>query len=224
MAGGSIGIGKVIVGVAVLVLALLAGVAMIPVAWIGVGAMLALLPGLVLILGGRGMRRRRGLGGGKTVALDNVTLTSRCYGLTGKPDRMIRQGGMVIPEEWKRSRSVWPNHRAQLGVYFILIEEQLEVRPTHGFIVCGDGTRHRVENSEELRAWVLGLAGQIRAARAAVDETIPVNPRAGQCRPCGVRQYCGQARANQFAVGSIGKVHLRRPRVVFHPVLLFEGA
>jgi hypothetical protein len=37
-----------------------------------------------------------------------------------------------------------------------------------GVIVCGDGTRHRVENTDELRAWVLDLAGQIRAARAAV--------------------------------------------------------
>jgi CRISPR-associated exonuclease Cas4 len=89
---------------------------------------------------------------------------------------------------------VWPNHKAQLGVYFLLIEDQLGVTPSHGFIVCGDGTRHRIDNSEELRAWVLDLAGQIRAARAAVMEPIPVNPNPGQCRPCGMRGHCGQAR------------------------------
>ena len=33
-----------------------------------------------------------------------------------------------------------------------------------GFIVCGDGTRDRAENDESLRAWVLDLADQIRAA------------------------------------------------------------
>jgi hypothetical protein len=51
-------------------------------------AFLALLLGLLLIVVGRGMRQRRGLGGGKTVSLDGVTLTSRRLGLTGRPDRL----------------------------------------------------------------------------------------------------------------------------------------
>ena len=57
-----------------------------------------------------------------------------------------------------------------------------------------NGSRHRVENTAELRAWVLDLAGQIRAARARRGEVIPVNPRPGRCRSCGVRGHCGQAR------------------------------
>jgi hypothetical protein len=129
-------------------------------------AVLVLLLGLVLVLAGRGMRRRRGLGKGRTVSLDSVTLTSLQHGLTGRPDRLIRVDGTVIPEEWKSARRLEPWHRAQMGVYFILIEEQLSVRPPYGVIVLGDGSRHRVENDAELRAWVLGLAGQIRAARA----------------------------------------------------------
>jgi CRISPR/Cas system-associated exonuclease Cas4 (RecB family) len=166
----------------------------LPDGWIALGAFLALLLGLGLVLAGRGMRLRRGLGGGKTVSLDRVTLTSRRLGLTGKPDRLIRQDGIVWPEEWKSARQVRAWHRAQMGVYFALIEDQLGVRPPHGFIVCGDGARHRIENTEELRAWVLDLAGQIRAARARVAEVIPVSPRPGQCRPCGMRGHCGQAR------------------------------
>ena len=43
-------------------------------------------------------------------------------------------------------------HRAQMAVYFILVEEELRLRPSHGFIVLGDGTRHRIDNTEELRA------------------------------------------------------------------------
>ena len=81
-----------------------------------------------------------------------------------------------------------------MGVYFVLIEEELRIRPAHGFVVLGDGTRHRIENSGELRAWVLDLAGQIRAARAAVTAPIPVCPKPGQCRPCGMRGHCRQAR------------------------------
>ena len=81
-----------------------------------------------------------------------------------------------------------------MGCYFLLIEEELRIRPTHGFIVLGDGTRQRVENTAELRAWVLELAGQIRAARAAVTQPIPVDPQTGAVQ--GVRDagHCGQAR------------------------------
>jgi CRISPR-associated exonuclease Cas4 len=161
----------------------------------GLAAALLLVLGLLLILGGQGMRRRRGLGGGRTVSLDRVTLTSYRLGLTGRPDRLIKQaGGAVIPEEWKSARVLRPHHRAQMGVYFLLIEDQLRVRPAYGVIVCGDGTRHRVENTEELRAWVLELAGWVRAARAEVTRPIPVSPGPGQCCPCGMRGHCSQAR------------------------------
>jgi hypothetical protein len=57
-----------------------------------------------------------------------------------------------VPEEWKKSLKVWPSHRAQLGVAFIVIEDRLGVRPTHGFVVLGDGTRERVDNTPDLRA------------------------------------------------------------------------
>jgi CRISPR-associated exonuclease Cas4 len=165
----------------------------VPAGWIAVAAVLALLLGLWLMLAGRGMRRRRGLSGGKTVSLDRVTLTSRRLGLTGRPDRLIKADGSIIVEEWKSARTLRPWHRAQMGVYFLLVEEELRIRPSHGFVVLGDGTRHRIDNTDALRAWVLGLAGQIRAARAAVDQPIPVDPVPGQCRPCGMRGHCGQA-------------------------------
>lgn len=162
--------------------------------WVIAVAVLALLAGLLLVLGGGRLRRRFGLGQGRTLALDDVTLTSRRYGLTCRPDRLVRTGGTMIPEEWKKSLEVWPSHRAQLGVAFIVIEDRLGMRPTHGFVVLGDGTRERVDNTRELRAWVLDVAGQIRAARRNVAAPIPANPRPGQCRSCGMRGQCGQAR------------------------------
>jgi CRISPR/Cas system-associated exonuclease Cas4 (RecB family) len=68
------------------------------------------------------------------------------------------------------------------------------VRPLYGIVVCGDGSRHKVENSDALRAWVLEVARQIRAARVKVADPIPVTPKPRQCRPCGMRGQCGQAR------------------------------
>jgi CRISPR/Cas system-associated exonuclease Cas4 (RecB family) len=167
----------------------------LPADWIAVAAVLGLLLGLWLVLAGRGIRQRRGLGAGKTVSLDKIILRSHRLGLTGRPDRIIKADGSVIIEEWKSSLRLQPSHRAQMGVYFLLVEDhQLRIRPTHGFIVCGDGTRHRIDNTDDLRAWVLELAGQIRVARAAVAQPIPVSPAKGQCRPCGMRGHCGQAR------------------------------
>lgn len=92
--------------------------------------------------------------------LDRVTLNSDRLGLMGRPDRLIKTDGTIIVGEWKSSRTLRPWHRAQMGGYFLLVEEQLQIRPSHGFIVCGDGSRHRVENSEELRAWVSTWPGR----------------------------------------------------------------
>jgi CRISPR-associated exonuclease Cas4 len=72
----------------------------LPAGWIAVAAVLVLLLGLVLLLLGQGMRQHRGLGGGKTVSLDRVTLASHRLGLTGRPDRLIKTDGTVIVEEW----------------------------------------------------------------------------------------------------------------------------
>ena len=160
--------------------------------WPAAALLLAL--GLLLMLLGRGLLRSRGLGGGRTVSLDRVTLTSFPLGLTGRPDRLIKTGGTIRIEEWKSARVLRPHHRAQMGVYFLLAEEQFRRRPAYGVIVLGDGTRQRIDNTEELRAWVLELAGRIRAARAAVERVIAVHPLPGQCRACGMRGHCTQTR------------------------------
>jgi len=52
------------------------------------------------------MRQRRGPGGGKTVSLDRVTLTSRRLGLTGRPDRLIKADKTIIPEEWTTTTAI----------------------------------------------------------------------------------------------------------------------
>jgi hypothetical protein len=61
-----------------------------------------------------------------------------------------------------------------MGMDFLLIKDQLGVQPFHGLIVCGDGTRHRIDNDERLRVWVLELADRIRMARRDVARSIPV--------------------------------------------------
>jgi hypothetical protein len=100
----------------------------------------------------------------------------------------------VIVEEWKSARTLQPHHRAQLGVYFLLVEEQVAVRPAYGVIVGGDGAQLLCVLDSVPRAWVLELAGCIRAARAEVRRPIPVHPLPQQCRRCGMRDRCARRR------------------------------
>jgi CRISPR-associated exonuclease Cas4 len=159
------------------------------------GVVLGLL-GLVLAIRAVRARWARGLGYGKTVALDNVTLFSKRHELVGRPDRIVKAGKKLIPEEWKSStRKVEPWHIAQLATYFILIEEHYGVMPPYGFVVLGNGVRKRIKNTEELRERVLRIAAEIREARRHVEEEIRVSPQKWQCRVCGVRSGCVQSRA-----------------------------
>lgn len=130
---------------------------------------------------------------GRTVEVDSRTLYSARLGLAGRPDRIVLAGGIPIPEEWKSSTRVYDSHRAQMGVYLILVEEDTGIRPPHGFIVLSNGHRERVNNTPELRSWVLKIAAQIRSAKRQLDREIQANQPAGKCRACGVRGSCGQA-------------------------------
>jgi hypothetical protein len=136
--------------------------------------------GLAMVLRGRGVRSRRGLSQGRTLDLDGRNLYSARYGLAARPDRVFDDGGMPIPEEWKSARRVHDSHRAQMGVYFILLEEETGIRPLYGVIVTGDGKREIVRNTDDLRTWVLGIAEQIRRARGQMAEIIQVRPAAGE--------------------------------------------
>jgi CRISPR-associated exonuclease Cas4 len=98
----------------------------------------------------------------------------------------------AITKVRKSTLRVYDSHRAQLAVYFILIEEETGVRPPHGYIVTGQGTRHQVQNTPELRAWVMDVAERIRVARREFDWEIPVRQPAAKCRACGMREGCGQ--------------------------------
>src|SRR3954451_12205060 len=159
---------------------------------LSVALVLGLLGLLLVVFAVRG-RRKRGLGSGETVALDDVTLFSERLKLVGRPDRIVRQGGSFIPEEWKSSKRVNQGHKLQLGTYFLLIEEEYGERPPFGVVVLGDGSRVEVENTDALRSEVLEIAEKIRGRRRDIGEEIPVRQPAWKCRVCGQRGNCRQA-------------------------------
>ena len=136
---------------------------------LGVALLLGLLGLLLVVLATRG-RRKRGLGPVETIALDNRTLFSERLKLAGRPDRIIRQGEDLIPEEWKSSKRVSEGHRLQLGTYFLLIEEEYGVRPPFGVgrhSATARGSRSRTPSGFARRSWALpsesgSIGGRIR--------------------------------------------------------------
>jgi CRISPR-associated exonuclease Cas4 len=158
-------------------------------------AFATLLIGFILVWWASHSRELRGLGAGKTVALDDLTLYSERLKLAGRPDRIVRQGEHLIPEEWKPSaKRAHPGARLQIGAYLLLIEEEYGERPPFGVVVLGDGSRVQVENTEALSSEVLAIAEKIREHRARVAEEIPVRQPAWGCRACGQRDNCRQVR------------------------------
>ena len=115
-------------------------------------------------------RKSRGSGPGKPLALDDLVMVSERLKIVGRPDRIVRHGQFLIPEEWKPSaRRIYPGHRLQVGAYCLLIEEEFGVRPPHGVVVLAEGKRVEVENSDELRAEVLSVAEKIREHRRNIE-------------------------------------------------------
>ena len=129
------------------------------------------------------------------ISRDDVLLVSRRYGLTGRPDRIVKVGRHYIPEEKKPGLKVYDSYRAQLGVYLLLVEEHYGVRPPYGVLVLGDGRRVKIAQSEALRGWVLAMAEGIRRHRQQLGVALPppANPR--HCLGCGQRGHCAVRRA-----------------------------
>lgn len=160
--------------------------------WLLIASLLLAALGVLVVATASRARIERGLGPGRTVALDDRTLYSDRLKLLGRPDRLVREGEWILPEEWKSAKRASDGHRLQLGAYFLLIEEEYGVRPPHGFVVLGDGSRVQIKNTEELRAKVLETAEAVRRSRRAIHEEIPVRQPAAKCRACGQRTSCRQ--------------------------------
>lgn len=122
----------------------------------------------------------------RIVSEDTETLVSHTLRLSGRPDRIIlRADGHRIAVEKKNSARVQDSHRAQLGAYFLLIEDVYGKRPPHGFIALEDDREIKVKNSNALRSQVLNLMTELR------NDTGKATPFKAKCRRCGMKDSCG---------------------------------
>lgn len=105
----------------------------------------------------------KGLLKAETLSLDNQDCYSLKYNIVGRPDRIIRIGKYIIPEEWKSHHRPDITDIVQLGAYLILTEEHYGVRPPYGILMMGNGNRYKIRNTEQLRNKVLSTAQEFRS-------------------------------------------------------------
>lgn len=168
--------------------------------YVAVTGLLALLVGTVLIyvLLTRWCRRQRaeiGLANEPIHSSDDsavpaLTLRSLRYGLTGRPDQLVRVGSALVPVEQKPTgRRLQPSHVLQVAAQCLLVQEEYGVRPPYGLVVLAEGVRQRVEFSPELERRLLDTMAQMRGFLVA---GAPPEPSwvSNKCRRCGFRATC----------------------------------
>lgn len=125
-------------------------------------------------------------------------LVSRKYGLTGRPDYLVRTREGIVPVEAKSARrpasSVpYDSHLMQLAAYCLLVEDQLGVSVPFGLIRYSDGGV-RVEYTQGLRETLIELLDEIREAREA-DDVHRTHDQRQRCAACGFRDVCDESLA-----------------------------
>jgi CRISPR-associated exonuclease Cas4 len=160
--------------------------------------LLLLVAGLLyvgLTLWSRRARGTLGLPNAPIVAADDSylgapTLRSVRYGLVGRPDQLIRAGGVVIPVEQKpRARQLQPSHVLQVAAQCLLVQEVHGVRPPYGLVVLAGGRQERVAFTRALEQRLLNTMALMRGLLR--DGTEP-GPRwvDAKCHACGFRTTC----------------------------------
>jgi CRISPR-associated exonuclease Cas4 len=165
---------------------------------------LALLAALLLFLARRS-RSKTGIPSGEIFYQDLVgqpfqaeVLRSPRWGISGKPDCLIRTPDGIVPVEFKKSKrppargGVYPNHMIQNLAYCALVEDQMKTPVPNGLVIYAGEQVRRVEYNEANRLWLHSVIDKIRLARTLPRVTRNHQMR-GRCSACGLRQQCDQS-------------------------------
>jgi CRISPR-associated exonuclease Cas4 len=150
-----------------------------------------------LVLRGRWRSERHSLGlpdgaivGADSSRLTVPTLRSNRYALSGRPDHLIRDGGMLIPVEHKPSATrLRESHVLQVAAECLLVQETYKRRPAYGVVVLAGGVSHRVPFTDDLEHRLLRTMAEMREYVHAGEAPGRkwVSPK---CRACGFHETC----------------------------------
>jgi CRISPR-associated exonuclease Cas4 len=123
------------------------------------------------------------------------SLISARYGLSGRPDYLVRVDDGVVPVELKSGRSPrsgrpYKGHMLQLAAYCLLVEDVCQAFVPYGLLQYEDRCI-RVEYTSSLRRDLLVLLKEMRTAKR--DGELHINHNCpAKCRSCGFREVCGE--------------------------------
>lgn len=123
-------------------------------------------------------------------------LVSKRYGLTGRPDYLVRTSEGIIPVEAKSTRcpangKPYDSHVMQLAAYCLLAEDVLGADVPYGVVRYAD-EEIAVDYTPELREDLIALLEEMNDARLE-DDVHRSHEDARRCKGCSMRESCDEA-------------------------------
>ena len=165
---------------------------------------LFLIIGLVLVLVGASAWLRTGLPGSTIVSADvgpalpaAKAMVSDRYGLSGKPNYLVRIAGGMAPVELKagkvpRTGQPHDGNKLQLAADCLLVEDTMQVTVRYGIIKYRDSCIE-VPFTKDLRQQLLSVLPNIRAAKTDLPSCHRSHRQRVRCTKCGYRPVCSEA-------------------------------
>jgi CRISPR-associated exonuclease Cas4 len=116
---------------------------------------------------------------------------SEKYGLTGRPDYVIKVEDKVIPVEEKKGRTPKGplfSHILQIAAYCLLIEESTGKAPPYGLLKYPE-QEHEIEYNEDLKKVLLEKLQEMRKIMES-GEVHRNHNRPGKCKSCSRNEAC----------------------------------
>ena len=163
-------------------------------------AIVLVVAALVILWVASRQRQSSGLPAGRVIYSDmdrwgkvEKPLYDPIAGLTGKPDYLVEENGVLIPVEVKSSRAPsvpYDTHVFQLAAYCLLVERIYGKRPPYGILRYRDRT-FSIDYTPALEQELETLIETIRRQdkRGGADRS---HNEAQRCAHCGYRQSCDQ--------------------------------
>lgn len=122
-------------------------------------------------------------------------LYSNTLDLVGKPDLVIKRSEVMIPIEYKSSKTPlkpYRSHVLQLAAYCWLVEENFGAKVPYGLLVY-NGRNFRVDFDDQLRKELMNTVGWMRDILKMSPEEAKKYRNERNCRFCYLREVCKRA-------------------------------
>ncbi len=140
------------------------------------------------------IRKELHLPDGEIIYVDDMEkaplLTSKKYGITGRPDLLLKSGKYYVPVEIKTGRvprGPLFSHIMQLTAYMLLVEENYG-EAQYGLLMYGEQV-FRIEYEEDLKRMLLQKVEEMKKS-LKTGEVHRNHHRPGKCRHCSRRDRC----------------------------------